>query len=833
MARTNAPAFTLQVGPHAVSTLVVTRFSGSESLSRLYDFRIEFFEKDGQWLEPSELAATQAQLTIQIGDAPVRYVHGLVRQVEALGQLGGRWRYRVQVVPKLERLCRMRKSRIFQEQTVPDIVKAVLGEAGVEHRAVLSGSYTPREYCVQYRESDFDFISRLMEAEGIFYFFEHAEGSHMLVLGDGANAHTDLPGGAKLPLRHADKRAYDEEFISGMEQVHRLRPGAVMLRDFDFEKPTLDISATGTRAEGLAELELYDYPGEYVAPSVGKVLSRIRMEEKARGAQTCTGRSVCPRLAPGYLFAVDNPGYDTFNGEHRVEEVTHSGSQPDTLGSPEALGGLYHNDFRSTAKGVPFRPPRVTPRPHIPGLQTATVTGPSGEEIHTDKYGRIKVQFHWDREGKRDDRSSCWVRVGQAWGGLSWGALYIPRIGQEVLVRFLEGNPDRPLIAGAVYNGENPTPYGLPADKTKSTLKSASSLGSNGFNEFRIEDAAGREELFVHAQKDEELMTENNKKQEVRRYEDLLVKKDSTITVEGNQTLRVVLDDASLIEGNQSLQVKGNRDTRTLGSHDESIEGNQSITVSKNQTCSVTLAVSETVGAARALTIGACSLVNVALAMTESVGGDKSLQVGAALSEYVVGSRQEMVEKDGAVKVGGDYQTELKGQLTETIGKDQKYDVGKNQELKIKEATAVLAKSFELEADKFSLVVNGKLILSLQKSGNKVQLIPNKLTVDGSNIKIKGGKVKMEPAGSMKSKSVKLQDIKALQEAQIKKSVHVEMELPDVSAMAGQKFEMTLPDGSTKSGAVDGAGAASVAESKPGQATLAFPELAKQASSQG
>ncbi|HYI00706.1 type VI secretion system tip protein TssI/VgrG, partial [Hyalangium sp.] len=396
MARTNTPAFSLQVGPHAASSLVVTRFSGSEAISRLYDFRVEFFEKDAQLLELAELPGTQALLTLQVGDAPVRYVHGWVRQTELMGRIGGRWRYRVQVVPKLERLCQMRKSRIFQELAVPDIVKKVLGEAGVEHRFVLSGSYAPREYCVQYRESDFDFISRLLEAEGLFYFFEHAEGSHTLVLGDGKNAHKALPGGETLPLRDADQRAYDEEFISRMERVHRLRPGAVMLRDFNFEKPPLDLSTASDSAEGVPELELYDYPGEYVVPGVGKALAKVRMEEKAQGAQTCMGQSVCPRLVPGALFEAENPGDATFSGKYLVEGVVHSGHQPDTLGNAETLGGVYHNDFQCLPEAVPFRPPRVTPRPHIPGLQTATVVGPAGEEIHTDQHGRIKVQFHWD-----------------------------------------------------------------------------------------------------------------------------------------------------------------------------------------------------------------------------------------------------------------------------------------------------------------------------------------------------------------------------------------------------------------------------------------------------
>jgi type VI secretion system secreted protein VgrG len=761
MARTHAPAFSLQVGPHAASSLVVTRFSGSESLSRLYDFRIEFFEKDAQQLDLAELPGTPAQLTIQIADAPVRYVHGLVRQVELVGRVGGRWRYRVQVVPKLERLCQMRKSRIFQEQAVPDIVQAVLGEAGVAHRLALSGSYAAREYCVQYRESDFDFISRLLEAEGIFYFFEHAEGSHTLVLGDAASAHADLPGGAKLPLREADRRAHDEEFISRMERVHRLRPGAVMLRDYDFEKPALDLSANGDSAEGVSELELYDYPAEYVAPGVGKALAKVRMEEKAQGAQTLLGQSVCPRMTPGYLFEAEHPGDGTFCGQFLLEEVVHSGHQPDTLGNAETLGGAYQNDFQCLPKGVPFRPPRSTPRPHIPGIQTATVVGPAGEEIHTDTHGRIKVQFHWDREGQKNDRSSCYVRVGQAWGGLSWGALFLPRIGQEVVIRFLEGNPDRPLIAGAVYNGENPTPYGLPGERTKSTLKSASSLGSDGFNEMRLEDKAGEEEIFVHAQKDKEIITENNKDQEVRGFEDLLVKKDRKRTVEGNQLLEVVLDDARLIEGNQGLQVRGNRTTITRGSHSESVEGNQSITVSKNVTTTIIQTASETVGLAKALTIGAGYSINVVAAFTESTGGDKSTQVGAMSSEYVLGSRQEMVEKDSALKVGSDFQTEIKGQMSSTVGKDREDKADAKFQLAIKEPMSSLAKKFELKADKFLLTVGGNLILSAEQSGN-VKLFANKLTIDGSEINFKGSKIKMEGAGSLSSKSTKMKDIQAV-----------------------------------------------------------------------
>lgn len=826
MGAPEAPAFLLRIGSQAPEALGVSGFTGHEGLSRLYEFQVDFHPMEDAPLEVEGLLGADALLTVQLPEGKARHVHGRVRTLDSLGKQGGRWRYRAWVVPAAWWLMRVKHSRIFQGQTVSQIVKSVLEEGGVKVKLSLSGSYEPREYCTQYRETDFAFVSRLMEWEGLFYFFEHTEDGHTLVVGDKPNVHEPLPGGAKLPLRENDGRVEAGEYVSSLQRVHRLRPGKVHLKDYDFEKPTLDVSGkTQDASNGQDALEVYDYPGEYVAPAVGKGAAKVRLEEAVQAARTLEGEGVSPRLTAGYRFEVEDTG--THSGEYVAVEVVHSGRQPETRGIRESLGSLYRNRFKCMPSSVPFRPRRTTPLPHIPGLQTATVVGPSGEEIHTDEHGRIKVQFHWDREGKRDDKASCWVRVGQTWGGPAWGALYLPRIGQEVVVRFLEGNPDRPLIAGTVYNGGNPTPYALPDDKTKSTLKSASSLGSDGFNEFRIEDSAGQEELFVHGQKDEDLVTENDKAQLVRAYEDLLVKKDRKRTVEGNQRLRVVLDDASLIEGNQSTRVTGNRTTKTIGSHDESVEGNQTITVAKNQTVSVTQAASESVGLARALTIGGAFLVDVALAKNEAVGGLKSVQVAGTLSEFVIGSRQEMVDKDSALKVGGDFQTELKGQLSETVGKDFKGNVGKKQELGVKEATSILAKSFELKADKFSLVVNGKLIFSMEKSG-KVKLAPKTFTLDGSSdIKVKGAKVKLEPAGSMEDKSVKLKEIEALKEEQIKKSVHVEMVLPDNSALAGQKFEVKLPDGSKKSGSVDGSGAASVSEAKPGKAEISFPDLAK------
>ncbi|MCP3141610.1 type VI secretion system Vgr family protein [Pyxidicoccus xibeiensis] len=730
MPRDDSPAFSVQIGAYGPEAVSVAGVSGTEAVSRLYDFRVDFFTVDGEPLKVADLVGQDALVTLSVRDSGPRYIHGWVREVESLGLKMGRRRYRAHVVPKVWRLTQVHRSRIFQGKSVPEILKTVLGESGVDVKPSLSGSYAAREYCVQYRESDFAFLSRLMEWEGIFYFFEHTENGHSLVLGDTPSVHAPLPQGQALPLRPSlGKEAVDGEYVSALEVVHRLRPGAVHLKDFDFEKPALDVSGKAKAPEGVAALELYEYPAGYVAPGVGRTAARVRQEEAGAGGCTLTGSAIAPRLTPGYVLEVDAPEDGTFAGEYLVTEVVHSGVQPDVTAGSETLQGLYRNQFQLLPKAVPYRPRRLTPLPQIAGPQTATVVGPAGEEVHTDVHGRIKVQFHWDREGKQDEKSSCWVRVGQPWGGAAWGDLWLPRIGQEVVVRFLEGDPDRPLIASAVYNGANAVPYPLPDEKTKSTRKSASSLGSDGFNEVRVEDAAGEEEVFTHAQKDEDLLTENDKDQEVKGYEDLLVMKDRKRTVEGHQTLAVTKDDVSVIKGNQTLTVQKNRDTHTAESHDESVEGNQSMKVGKVRTLNISLARMENVGAAKAVTIGAGYSVNVGLAFNESTGGVKTLEVGAALSELVEGARQEVVGKERQRKVGGEDAESVDGNRTLVVGKDLQEQVAARTEMTVKDAAAWLAKRFELKADTFTLTVNGKLALRIEKSG-KVQLFGKTVTLE-------------------------------------------------------------------------------------------------------
>ncbi|MCY1035356.1 type VI secretion system tip protein TssI/VgrG, partial [Corallococcus sp. BB11-1] len=497
----------------------------------------------------------------------------------------------------------------------------------------------------------------------------------------------------------------------------------------DFEKPSLDVSGRSKSSEGLEALELYDYPGGYVATGTGKAAARVRIQEATQASLTLEGEGVCPRLTSGHLLQVEDDG--THEGRYVVVKVVHHGGQPETHGGREALGGLYRNQFQLMPASVPFRPRRLTPRHRITGLQTAQVVGPAGEEIHTDAHGRIKVQFHWDREGQRDDKASCWVRTSQALGGPAWGALVLPRIGQEVVVRFLEGDPDRPLVAGSVYNGANATPYALPDEKTKSTHKSASSKGSDGFNELRFEDAKGQEEVFHHAQKDQDLVTENDKDQEVRAFEDLLVKKDRARTVEGHQRLDVYRDDVSVIEGDQTLRVQGHRDTVTTALHDESVEGHQSVTVGRGRGLFVTYGVMESVGAVKAVTIGGGLLLNVGLASNEATGGMKTVEVGGALTEDVVGSRQETVSGDKQRKVGDEERMRIDGHWTNTTGKDLTEKVGALTDITVKGNATWMAKTFELKAETLTVSVNNKLAIRLKKSGS-VEFFGKTITLEES-----------------------------------------------------------------------------------------------------
>ena len=554
-------------------TFYVTRFQGCEALSRLFHFTIECLVEDRD-IDFVGVVGQPACLTLHSVEGE-RHIHGLVSRFEQGADIGRFTRCSVELVPHLWLLQHRQACRIFTETSVPAIIIAVLEEAGMDrsqYRLALNGTYEDREYCVQYRESDFHFISRLMEDEGIFYFFEHSKENHLLVLGDSLAAH--MPIAEPHTIRYMEPRGLvpEADAIAVFRYAQAIRSNAVSLQDYNFQKPSLHMQVDA-EAEAKHGLELYDYPGKYTQPEAGERLARIRLEELQATKMLAHGDGDCHRFIPGYQFTMEQHGRADFNRDYLLTHVEAEGVQPRHY-IPLDLGEkpTYTNTFTCIPADVPFRPSRVTRKPVVKGIQTAVVVGPEGEEINTDRYGRVKVRFHWDREL----RDSCWVRVSQSWAGASWGAMQLPRIGQEVVVDFLEGDPDRPLVTGGVYNGEQQPPYILPDNKTKSTIKSRSTPDGNGFNEVRFDDAKGEDQLFIHAEKNMDVRVKHDQRQSIGNDYHRLIKRDRREQVGRDRHLLIKRDDIQQITRDRNLTVKGKETIKVVGSRSLSVQGNVS-----------------------------------------------------------------------------------------------------------------------------------------------------------------------------------------------------------------------------------------------------------------
>ncbi|MBZ5709397.1 type VI secretion system Vgr family protein [Nannocystis pusilla] len=560
------PIFSLST---AGTPLRVVRFAGQEGLSSLFEFRIEV-ASEGEDLEA--LLGQPARFQIEGSEAP-RLVHGIVSEAEYVGHTRSLDLYELTIMPWAHRLHHRSGMRIFQDKTTEQIIAEVLTKAGLPRswfRFSLNETYAPRNYCVQYRETDLAFLSRLMEEDGIFYFFEHEANKHVWVMADHHRACTAIPGGPALRFQPPlGSLVQDRESVRQFRFGGRTRPGKVTLRDLNLHKP--DENMEVSEASKLeAELEFYDFPGEYQSPGrsgphEGQSLAKIRLEELRATRRSGHGESDCPRLVPGGVMELVGHPRAELNAAYRVMRVSHSGSQPQVLDQDASGESTYQNSFVCMESEQPYRPARVTPRPVVRGLQTATVVGPDDEEIHTDEHGRVRVQFHWDREGKHDENSTCWVRVSQLWAGNGWGALFLPRIGHEVLVDFLEGDPDRPIVTGRIYHGNHHAPYALPDHKTQSGIKTESSPGGGGSNELRFEDAKGREEVYLHAQRD---LTEK-----VENVHSTSVGADQSNSVGGSQVNAVTGDQTESVGGKQTMTIDKNRKVTVAGSQSVQIKG--------------------------------------------------------------------------------------------------------------------------------------------------------------------------------------------------------------------------------------------------------------------
>jgi len=559
--------------------LRVTAFKGVEGISELYRFRIALASGDGDWPRDAVLGQP-ARLRIR-GAGTERFVHGIVRRFSRTGEGVRQSRYAAELVPLHWLLTQRRGCRIFQEHncpdmTVPGIVRKVLADAGLPAGALrfaLAHDAAPREYVVQYRESEMDFISRLMEQEGLFYFFEHTADGHCMVVADSAAAH---PRAADPEIVFRSRSGLvperDRRVAYRIRDLREIQPGAVELDDFNFTQPQVNLRVVES-ADGFTALTRSDYPGEYQQESTGRDYARIRLEQQQRDRERIEMLTAARGLEPGRTFELREHPCAPLNRAYLATRVVHTARQPQS--GEEEAGPAPDRGYRATVQAIPatvtFRPAQRTRVPTVRGSQTAIVVGPQNEEIYTDKYGRVKVQFHWDHEGRYDEHSSCWIRVSHGAAGGQYGMLFLPRVGQEVVVDFLEGNPDRPLVTGRVYNHDQMPPYALPAEKTRSVIKTRSSLEGGGTNEIRFEDRKGHEQLLLFAQRDLHLRCEQDHVETAGRDRHVKVTRNLIERVDESRHCDVALDVRERVGGTRSLEVHGDMT--------ETIRGNRAVQI--------------------------------------------------------------------------------------------------------------------------------------------------------------------------------------------------------------------------------------------------------------
>ena len=551
--------------PLGEDALLLASFTGHEGISRLFQFNLDLLSEKKD-ISFNDIVGQKVTIKMDLGDgSSFRYWSGYVSRFAQGGSDARFARYQMEVVPWLWFFTRSADCRIFQNESILDIFDDVVSDYGFsssDYKKSLTGTYNPIEYCVQYRETDFNFVSRLFEHAGIYYYFEHSEDKHVLVLGDAPSAHQNCPVQSSVRYLPSSARHVDE-VVTSFQVEQELRAGRYTLRDYNFETPSANLQATDPTIYSVADnadYEIYDYPGIYGAVADGNALAKIRMQEEEAAHEVASGSSTCRTLAAGFNFDLEDFDRDDMNKSYLLTEVQHVASNAGTYYSGAGSPSSYSNHFSCLDASFQYRAPRLTPKPFIQGLQTAVVTGASGEEIYTDKYGRVKVQFFWDRFGMKDQNTSCWVRVSHVWAGQGWGGMFIPRIGQEVIVSFLEGDPDRPIITGRVYNADQNVPYALPDNGTVSAIRSRSSKsgGAANANEIRFEDKKGSEQFFLNAEKDMDVFVENDSRENVGNNRSLTIKKDQMEDVGGDVHLNVIGNINQKAGQNVSLQIGQN-----------------------------------------------------------------------------------------------------------------------------------------------------------------------------------------------------------------------------------------------------------------------------------
>ena len=681
-----------------------------EEMGRLSEFQLDLLgptkDKD---INLDDILGKNVTVKLALPDDSTRYFNGFVTRFSAGGRAYGRYRrYFAVVRPWLWFLTRTTDCRIFQEMTVPDIIKKVFGdEKTADFKFELTGTYRKWTYCVQYRETDFNFVSRLMEEEGISYYIKHTDGHNTVVLTDSTGKHTATPGYETIPFVSPEQVVKPElEHISSWDFSREIQPGVYVHDDYDLERPSVDLKTRKvlSRTYTPSDYEVYDYPGHYLQKKEGEQYADVRIDELGSQFETAQAVTNAKGICVGSLFTLEKFPREDQNREHLILAASYDLEFSDYEAMPEGAGTSYRCSFVAMSSEQQFRPKRTTPKPFVQGPQTAMVVGPAGDEIYTDKFGRVKVQFHWDRYGKKDENSSCWIRVSHPWAGKGWGSVATPRIGQEVIVDFLEGDPDQPIITGRVYNAENQPPFGFPAGAVLSGIKSNTHKGG-GNNELSMDDTAGKERVFIHGQYNMDTVIEHDQTSTIHNNRTDLVDVDDSETVGGNQKQHVVKNQTINIDVNRTGDGRRRRrrfdyrpsvgegrrrrrrdrdrsanahrhrcagdDHRPRGSayrgrrasahasarpkRSRSARFKRSTSAPVNRRTSAARLSRSTVGAAQTTTVAAARSVTVGAAQTTKIAATLSTSVGADETHSVTGGRTTSVGKDDATKVGKNF----------------------------------------------------------------------------------------------------------------------------------------------------------------------------------
>ncbi|WGL28454.1 type VI secretion system tip protein VgrG [Pectobacterium brasiliense] len=579
MANSTGLQFTVKVGALPASTFAVVDFQLSEALNQPFALSLNLASAL-PGIDFGAVLDQPCELRVWYEGELKRRVSGIISAF-AQGDTGfRRTRYQAEVRPALWRLGLRTNARIFQAQKPEDIIGTLLEESGItDYAFALRHDHAPREYCVQYRESDLAFVTRLAAEEGLYFFHEFEEGKHRVVFADDAGA---LAKGPELFFNLATQGLSEGEYVRRFRYAEAVSTAEVALKDYSFKTPAYGLLHSKMSGELEHQRETYqhfDYPGRFKKDPSGKAFTGYRLDALRAGAMTGSGESNAAMLMPGSSFTLTEHPNLTLNAGWQLVAITHSGQQPQAL--EEESGGeptTYSNSFEVISAKSTWRAD-LPYKPMVDGPQIATVVGPAGEEIYCDEYGRIKLQFPWDRYGASDDQSSCWVRVSQGWAGGQYGLIAIPRIGHEVIVSFLEGDPDQPIVTGRTFHATNPSPYELPLHKTRMSIKSKTHKGG-GFNELRFEDAADNEEIFIHAQKDQNI--------QVNHDETLSVGNDQRIAVARDRTTHIGRDEANTV----------GRDRK------EHIRQDVFVTIDRNEVRNIGNTLKEDITASHLVTIG-------------------------------------------------------------------------------------------------------------------------------------------------------------------------------------------------------------------------------------